>query len=126
MEKIISKRYFFKQKRVAVIVILVVRLTLSFFNSLQFFCQNSRYFLFSEVFTGYRELLSIFSLLCVTIIVLFSCITITRRMLMTLSKSGMNCGSSGEVCTTETRDPLFAFSRSIFLCFSQMQLKFEL
>lgn len=47
-------------------------------------------------------------------------------MLMTLSKSGMNCGSSGEVCTTETRDPLFAFSRSIFLCFSQMQLKFEL
>lgn len=94
--------------------------------SLQFFCQNSRYFLFSEVFTGYRELLSIFSLLCITIIVLFSCITITRRMLMTLSKSGMNCGSSGEVCTTETRDPLFAFSRSIFLCFSQMQLKFEL
>lgn len=62
--KIISKRYFFKQKRVAVIVLLVVRLTLPFFNSLQFFCQNSRYFQFSEVFTGYRELLSIFSLLC--------------------------------------------------------------
>lgn len=44
---------------------------------------------------------------------------------MTLSKSGIVVNSS-EVCTTETPDLFFASTKSIFLCFSQMQLKLEL
>lgn len=61
--KIISKRYFFKQKRVAVVVIF--RLTLAFFNSLQFFLSKFLIFpLFRSIYRLPRAVVHIFVVVC--------------------------------------------------------------